>query len=171
MISSSHMSPKSQSGVGLLEVLIALLIFAIGALGYAGLQLRAMGNAADANYRAYAAMVAQDAVERIRANPGQEAHYGNSQNWSKSPTAGAWQVACEAQGCDADVRAQTDVLQLLWTARTTIPGGAVTVRACGFSSLDCVIVSWDGQDPSGCIGAGGITSDADSKCFVMEIVQ
>lgn len=160
----------TQRGVGLLEVLIALLIFAIGALGYAGLQLRSLANATDANYRAYAAMLAQDTVERIRANPSQSAYYGTLTNWSGTPQASDWQ-RCVTSDCTSAQAAEADILQLRWTARTTIPGGEVAVRACGFSSLDCVVVGWDGQDVANCLSATGVTVATDSKCFVMEIVQ
>lgn len=154
----------------MLEVLVALLIFAIGALGYAGLQLRSLGNAADANYRAYAAMVAQDAVERIRANPSQTDYYRTLANWAPVPLASDWS-RCTNDPCAPDEMAQVDIRQLKWTARTTIPGGDIAVRSCGFSSLDCVVVGWDGQNVAECVGAAGVKADVESRCFVMEIVQ
>ena len=42
---------KQQRGVGLIEVMMALLVLAIGVLGYAGMQLTALKAAEDANNR------------------------------------------------------------------------------------------------------------------------
>jgi type IV pilus assembly protein PilV len=49
---------KKQSGVMLLEALIAILIFAVGILGIVGLQATAIKQGTDARYRSDAAMLA-----------------------------------------------------------------------------------------------------------------
>ena len=64
----NRLSMKSaQAGVSMVEVLIAVLVLAVGALGFAGVQVVAMQKSEDANYRSAAMLIAQDAVERIQA--------------------------------------------------------------------------------------------------------
>lgn len=61
-----------QRGVGMVEVLAALLVLAIGVLGYAGLQLRALKGATAAQTRVRAVMLARSALELMRVNPGRD---------------------------------------------------------------------------------------------------
>jgi type IV pilus assembly protein PilV len=56
---------RGQQGVMLLEVLIALLIFSIGALGLVGLQAAATRQSNQASFRAEAALLAQDLVGQM----------------------------------------------------------------------------------------------------------
>lgn len=53
---------KQQSGVMLLEALIAILIFSIGVLGIVGMQASALSVSRDASYRADAALLANELV-------------------------------------------------------------------------------------------------------------
>lgn len=55
-------------GSSLIEVLITLLIFAIGLLGFAGLQLNALQSTADSGQRSQAVWITQELAERMRAN-------------------------------------------------------------------------------------------------------
>lgn len=58
-----------QQGVGLVEVLVALLLLAIGVLGFAALQLKAIDASAEASKQVLALTIARDLTERMRANP------------------------------------------------------------------------------------------------------
>ena len=58
----------SNQGFTLIEVLVALLIFAIGMLGLAGLQVHAYQAASSAQGRTVATMAASHLFERMRAN-------------------------------------------------------------------------------------------------------
>lgn len=68
--------PAGQSGIALLEVLVTILILAIGFLGLAGLQLTALRNNSSAYERSQATMLAYDIIDRMRANK-QAANSGN----------------------------------------------------------------------------------------------
>jgi type IV pilus assembly protein PilV len=57
-----------QSGVMLLEVLIALLIFAIGILGLAGMQAVSLKLTGDSKYRAEASMFADQLINQMWAD-------------------------------------------------------------------------------------------------------
>ena len=63
------MNMKSkQNGVGLIEVLVALVLLAIGVLGFSLLQLRAIDAAQEATERTMAMSLARDLAERMRIN-------------------------------------------------------------------------------------------------------
>lgn len=59
---------KRQSGMSLIEVMVAVAILASGLLGLAALQARTMAMAHSAHYRSVAADLAADLADRIRAN-------------------------------------------------------------------------------------------------------
>ncbi|MHA6495300.1 type IV pilus modification protein PilV [Pseudomonas borbori] len=55
-------------GSSLIEVLITLLIFVVGLLGFAGLQLNALQSTADSSQRSQAVWISQELAERMRSN-------------------------------------------------------------------------------------------------------
>jgi type IV pilus assembly protein PilV len=57
-----------QSGVGMVEVMVAIVIFAFGMLGLAGLQTAALRYQKSAWLRASTAALASDIAERVRSN-------------------------------------------------------------------------------------------------------
>lgn len=61
-------SLASQTGVTMIEVLIALLIFAIGLLGVAGMQTLALKSTNNSNARTLVNLHAYEIAERMRAN-------------------------------------------------------------------------------------------------------
>lgn len=63
-----HGTPRRSAGVSLVEVLVAVLVLSIGLLGLANLQLTAIRNAHSAHLRSQASILAQDILDRIRAN-------------------------------------------------------------------------------------------------------
>ena len=60
---------RNQSGVGLIEVLISMLVISIGFLNIAGLQTAAKKSNFEAIQRTSATILARDIVEKMRANP------------------------------------------------------------------------------------------------------
>lgn len=65
---SIKMPGPAQAGFSLLEVLIAMLILAFGALGLAGLQMKTLQASHSAYQRGLANIIAADTVERLWAN-------------------------------------------------------------------------------------------------------
>ncbi len=58
-----------QSGFTLVEILVTLVIFAVGMLGVASMQINALTGLDGAQYRSVASLKASDIAERMRANP------------------------------------------------------------------------------------------------------
>jgi len=58
-----------QRGVGLIEILVTILVIAIGLLGLVGMQMASMKNVSNANHRALATIATYDMAERMRSDP------------------------------------------------------------------------------------------------------
>ncbi|WP_375176777.1 type IV pilus modification protein PilV [Marinobacter mobilis] len=69
---------RQQQGSSLIEILVAVLIFAIGLLGVAGMQVYSLKMNANSHIRTQANLLAQDMVERMRSNPFQRGAYAMS---------------------------------------------------------------------------------------------
>ncbi|WP_422103146.1 type IV pilus modification protein PilV [Vreelandella sp.] len=67
--------PTPQRGISLLESLIALLVLSIGLLGVLGLQTQSLVHNRAAYFETQATNMAQDMLDRIRANSEQAADY------------------------------------------------------------------------------------------------
>lgn len=85
-----HTFPQAgrQSGVMLIEALIALLIFSIGILGIVGLQSSAVTASSDAKYRSEAALLANELIGSMWASDRTQA---NLQTAFASPNGVAYQ--------------------------------------------------------------------------------
>lgn len=183
LMSSKHI--KSQHGVGLIEVLVALLLIAIGILGFSALQLRAMDAANEAADRTFAINIARDLSERMRANKqgltkftvGADDSekivdaYTNALTGKYYITSYSPQCANTSK-CSSAEFAQEDVNQILFRANTL--GMKVAVNDCpgDESSRNCVFVAWgetnpvDGSAATSCTQNGSFLSS--SKCIVLE---
>lgn len=160
----------AQRGVGMVEVLVALLVMSIGVLGYAGLQLRALTSSEDAFVRSQAMAIAQDAVERIAANRSGVPTYSDGGNWPGAlqvERPASWTECIDAL-CDAARMAQWDIEQLSWMAGDLLPEGRVDAVPCQGSAALCVRVAWNDDAPSDCEDAGGVRDSRD--CVVLEVV-
>ncbi len=68
---------QQQSGMTLIEVLITVLILAIGLLGLSGLQSTSLKAGTDVSQRSQALWLANSLVDRMRANPGAMTSYAS----------------------------------------------------------------------------------------------
>ena len=69
-------SMAAARGFSLLEVLVAVLVLALGILGAASLQLSPLRYHSGSLHATHASLLAQDMLERLRANSEQLAFYG-----------------------------------------------------------------------------------------------
>lgn len=160
---------SSQRGVGMVEVLIALLVMSIGLLGYAGLQLRALNSTEEAHYRTQAMAIAQDLAERIAANPQSMAQYVTDANWAQVNAAAGkpngWDACLTpAANCTPDQMAASDIFQISWQSALLLPGGQVAAADCDASAAVCVTVTWNDTTPDTCDPPG-------DDCVRLEVVS
>ena len=106
---------KKNTGFTLLEVLIAMVVLAIGLLGLAGLQATGLSNNQSAYYRSHATQLAYDIADRIRANSSQIATY-------LAPTAALTPGCLSVASCTPQQLANHDISE--WnTGISTLPRG------------------------------------------------
>jgi len=155
-------------GFSLIEVLVALVILAVGLLGVAGLQANSLRNTYSANLRSQATTMAQDMIERIRANRDfalqSNANYAIALN--AEPPADA--TDCRQAACTSAELANHDKSQWLSTLQTLPTGnGQVTVDTA--NDIATVTVMWD-NDRTGATGTNcSGNPQIDLTCFRLAV--
>lgn len=170
----SQYRPRGQSGVTLVEVLVTLVILAIGLLGLAALQARIQVLQAEAYQRAQALMLLKDMAGRIANNrnnaaayvTGADAPLGTGMN---CPDPGAardtidlaeWCVALQGGGetlGGSDVGAMTGgrgCVEVLGGGRflVTVAWQGLAPISAPPESVACAAGDFDGDDDSACTG-------------------
>ncbi|MCK0538498.1 type IV pilus modification protein PilV [Alcanivorax quisquiliarum] len=181
MLTSSprySLAKRDQQGVGLIEVLVAVLVIAVGVLGYAAMQLFALQSAEEASYRTHAALIARDALERLllNADPDALADYFDAANWPSEPESygGDYPDGCTNTACDPQQLAAADISQLAWAAANSLPAGMVQASddCGGVPSPSCVVVTWMDMTPEECLAEYPDIPDAtDYHCVVLEALR
>jgi type IV pilus assembly protein PilV len=154
---------RRQRGFSLFEVLVAVFVLGVGLVGIAGLQVTSKQSNFEAVQRATAVALAQDIIERMRANPDELAVYTNA-GAGRTLTGGTMAAANCSAGCTPAQLAQYDLYQ--WeqvidgiTAQNGAAnrGGLTLPTACitgpnGGSGTYVVAIAWRGltklSDPS-----------------------
>lgn len=166
-------SMTNQAGVGMVEVLVALLILAIGVLGFVALQYRAVEATAESASRVQAVNFARDLAERIRVNRGAYATYQTQIETAANQEESAQN--CVSQFCTPAQMADFDVAQM--REKITEAGMAFNIMPCQGTNngRECVYVAWGDTAPlngttndSGNCTTGNAYDPA-STCIIMEI--
>jgi type IV pilus assembly protein PilV len=120
-------SLKQQAGFTLVEILVSIVIGAIGLMGVARLQLVTLQNNSASQFRSIAIQLASDMFERMRTN--QESVNGGAYNQpATSATATAYTTPCSNVGsCTTAQRAAGDLADAMAQARAVLPGGVIIV--------------------------------------------
>lgn len=142
-----------QNGMGLTEVLIAMMLLGIGVIGFAGLQVRAIGATNDASFRMQAMSIARDVSERLLLN-----NSAAALAVYKPTTPVAWtSTTANSALCNGPAAANTctpaqmaayDMSNIAAMAANTLPNGQVTVRTCEGRTNNCIYVSWNATTPT-----------------------
>lgn len=160
-------------GVGLVEVLVALLLLSVAVLGFIALQYRAVDAANEALARTQAMALAKDLNERIRANQFQLSNYAAS-----LATSSASSVNCSSsRPCTSQEFAQADIKTI--QDKATALGMQIQMPKCDQDSGTeryCVYVAWaktqpiDSATDSNACSKNGIYLPM-AKCVIMEAYQ
>lgn len=142
---------RSQRGVGMVEVLVAALILAIGILGYAAMQVRTLQETTNAQHRMQALALAGDLVARIRANREINQHDWNS-NYERQQYAGnvAASDCLNAQTvCTGDALAAADVYAINQQLLRLLPGADISVERNPANNTTLLVrIAWNGRAPT-----------------------
>lgn len=119
---------QSQRGIGLIEVLITVLVLAVGLLGLAGLQLTSLRNNQSAMERSIGVVQSYSIIEAIRADP-------------DSAKSGRFNVALDGTPAGSTFPAQ---VLAIWRAQLKDNLGADAVGAVACDADNCTVtVQWD----------------------------
>ena len=160
--------PRIQTGFSLLEVLIALVVLSIGLLAHFKVQALGVRASAEANLRTQATFLANDMVERMRANrPAADSNYYAGIDYSAINCGAPLAKICSegetdappgtdpAEACTKEQMADEDAIRWFCSVKDTLPGGDVAVSsAAGVYSIQ---VSWDGLDDDGNVQAHNVS--------------
>lgn len=169
------MDRHSQRGVGLMEVLVALFLLAIGILGFSALQIRAISASQEAVERSAAMNVARDLAERIRINKTALVNYKNAINNKDTEKDCVGSTTGYKPNCNAAKMAKYDAAEIIVKADTL--GQNIKIYDCIGSNLNCIYVAWgrtntktDNIDTNAnkCVDSSTGTYLVDSQCLVME---
>ncbi len=120
---------SKQQGFTLIEVLIAVVILAVGLLGMASLTLNSLQSSQGASLRSQASALAGDLGERLRAN--RDFAISNDTDYLLAlNTATTNLPACvgSSSGCDAAGQAQRDLAEWRASLATNLPAGTAVIR-------------------------------------------
>ncbi len=121
---------KQQAGFTLVEILVSIVIGAIGLMGVARLQLVTLQNNSASQFRSIAIQLASDMFERMRTNQ-ESVNAGGYNQPATSATAANYTTpaaSCANAGvCTPVERAATDLAEAMAQARTILPGGVIVV--------------------------------------------
>jgi type IV pilus assembly protein PilV len=132
-----------QSGVTLIEVLVSMLIMALGMVSMAALQTFTLKYQMGSVQRAQLSGLLSDYTERVRSNlrqaPGQLASspYLLSEKWEGQATSQPPSPAkdCATEACQAAELAAFDMAQWRARVRNELPQGSVRVDAAGNNGM------------------------------------
>jgi type IV pilus assembly protein PilV len=145
MLMTSGNPFNRQRGVGLIEVLVAILMVSFAVLAMAGLQTVAKKNTRESLHRSTAALLARSLIERMRANSSEQAldaYLDASSNGVGGGLMGATPLKdCKLQDCSPTELAYYDLWQweqvaggsselIIDGAQTDVVGGLLQPYAC-----------------------------------------
>jgi type IV pilus assembly protein PilV len=126
-------------GFTLVEVLVSVVVLALGLLGIANMQMRALGHNQSSYFRSQAISLANDIADRMRANPDGLASYKTTPLPSVAPTPN-----CVSADCDAGQMALTDLYQWGRSLATEMPNGTGVVTEN--NGVFTIAITWDDRE-------------------------
>lgn len=172
---------QHQKGVGLIEVLVALLLLAVGVLGYSILQIRAVDASSEALARSQGMLILRSLAENMRANPAAQINYPAAvrgfTNITAAPTVPS--PTCFNSVCTPAQMANFDAYMAARSA--FVIGMNITMASCpGVGSApiqrQCLFAAWGNTalsatdttaDVTNCMSPAGVYING-SNCLMME---
>ena len=154
-----------QRGDSMIEVLVTVIVIAIGVLGTAALQITTMKNLKGSQSSGSAIMIAEDLAERMRINPSASLD-GRYLHSSKPGTS----TNCVSSSCDDQKLAHYDLESWWQQIDASLPSGSgEVVLKTGATNTFVLTVRWD-ADNNGSTGTNcPIQSSADLECVQIEL--
>ena len=141
--------PNRQQGFSLIEVLVTMIIMAIGLMGLAAMQMVSTKNVNNSQSRTVASYLAYDMAERMRSNPEglDGGHYNSIDGTEGAPTKNCQTLMTE---CSASELAASDAYHWNQTVQSNIINGGLGAGSTGTVSVAAGIytigIDWQEQD-------------------------
>ena len=142
---------NKSAGFTLIEVLIAMLVLAVGLLGLAGLQVISLRNNQSAYNRSQATQLAYDIADRMRANVLGITTYTTG-------TALAVANCKNTSGCSPVEMAANDLFEWNTAISAALPNGAVGTLTPTSPGMYSINISWTENRDDNKVGVSNITS-------------
>lgn len=138
---------STQLGATLIEALVSILLFSLGLLGVAGMQLSALTFQKSSWATNRVAEVAIDIGERMRANPDGVTlgRYTYTENYTAAAVDSLANGNCRTSGeqCSGAQIANDDLSAWLRKAQTTLPQGAVHLEGSAANGFTATVMYMD----------------------------
>ena len=155
-----------QSGISMVEVLVAIVVLSFGLLGLAGLQADGLRSNHDAYMRSQATLLAYDMLDRMRANlQGVESGFYDDL-LSTAPT----DPGCISTGCSIQEMAEHDAFEWKGKLGELLPGGQGRVTGSGSGTIFTITVMWDERRTGATGTACGGNPQVDLTCFTLSTI-
>lgn len=159
-------SQRRAHGFAMMEVLVAVLVLAVGVLGASAMQLAALRTRYESQLLSNAAQMASAMADRMRANPGQigAAYLALDYDAYSEPVPAAPPRQCWAAACDSAALAEADIYDLKRQVAAQLPAGRVRICrdagmwgsgrlrwscAGGPGAAVVIKIGWRGKNPDG----------------------
>jgi len=166
----SHNQPKKMTvprkcrGDTMIEVLVTVVILAVGVLGVAAMQVTTLQNLSSSYSASVAEIIADDFSERMRANP--TAALADGYVHSVAPTAFP---DCAANPCTMAQLANYDVGSMWGALTAVLPSATGQVTRNAGTNTFVVTVRWD-DDRGGSSGTNcPVLTPADLDCYQLNV--
>jgi len=140
---------QGHGGWTLIEVLIALAIFAVGVLGLAKLQMVSLHQNRSAYLRTQADRLGYDMLDRMRVNRDQAASGSYDMALASQPPSGSTVTNCDTASCTPAQVTAWDLAQWLALVRSDLPGGEAAITTAPHNSYSQVTVTISWQKGTG----------------------
>lgn len=136
-----RMKRSGSRGFTIVEVLVALVVLAIGMLGIAGLYVITLGSGSSAINRMQAVNLAADIADRIRSNRNATVAYAGG------ASTGLTCIGTGAVDCSADAMAADDLLQWQGEIARALPAGSGTIVVDGAAAPFTYTITLNWSEP------------------------
>ncbi|MCY1279306.1 type IV pilus modification protein PilV [compost metagenome] len=153
-----------QRGFTLIEVLMALLVLAVGLLGMASLTMTSLQSNQGAYLRSQASLMAYDIVERMRGNRAEALQATSPYAVTLTSTSTLTNPECNTstQGCSTTQQAAQDLFDWWSNLQGSIPGATATITRQNTNQFQ-IVIGWTESDSQ------QRTTAAQSKSFTVRV--
>lgn len=131
--SSNECARHASAGFSMVEVLVSLVLVSVGLLGTAKLTTASLQSTNNSYYRSQATFLANDILDRMRAN-------------LPAARSGGYNIAAgPSYSSAASTVAGYDSISWVTTVASTLPNGVGTVSVDG-AGIATITINWDGND-------------------------